>query len=735
MKEKLQNYFKDIKNKKVKRISVIALFIAPLIVNMIIETLNKRSFLKFLGSIVGDFPTFFINYSIIFFTLSFVLLIKKRLAGIVAISSVWIGLGIANFIIKSFRETPFSFNDIRLAGSVGDIVEKYLNPFTLILIISLIILAALAIIGLYIKVPKYDNKINFIRSGIYILISFGIMMGSINLGVSKGWVSEKFPNMSIAYQNYGFSYCFVNSVVNVGVKKPVTYSESNLEEIVERIHTENTVDSEAVNTPNIVFLQLESFFDVNKVKGLEVSEDPTPNFNKLKEEFPSGYLSVNNVGYGTANTEFEVMTGMNLEDFGPGEFPYKTVLMDETCESMSFILRDYGYVSHALHNNTATFYDRNKVFKNLGFDTFTSIEYMYPTEYTPLKWAKDIILSDEIIKALDSTEEQDYIYAISVQGHGSYPTSSVIENPAISVSGIEDEGRQYQFEYYVNEIKEMDDFIGELTRRLSEYDEDVILVMYGDHLPSLDIAENELENENLYQTEYIIWSNFDFDLSDKDIQSFELGSRIMQALNIDGGVINKFHQIYQNDDDYLSALQTLEYDILYGDMYVFNGLSPYIATDMSMGTLDIKINDIIKDEGQFDYLTNNTDIVDPDVAKDPDEGIGIDDAIDDENSNDEETSDEETTTDDSEVDDEYENYYIVEGENFTKYSKVYINGELYSTEFIDSTKLRVYISELNTLDTFVVKQYYKGKILSKTSDYIYIIAELSTEEETEETTE
>ena len=90
------------------------------------------------------------------------------------------------------------------------------------------------------------------------------------------------------------------------------------------------------------------------------------------------------------------------------------------------------------------FYTRHRVFSRLGFDTFTSIEYMNDLEYTPLGWAKDGVLTEEIIKALDSTvDQQDFIYTISVQGHGDYPEYEVLENPAITVGGIEDEGIRY----------------------------------------------------------------------------------------------------------------------------------------------------------------------------------------------------------------------------------------------------------------------------------------------------
>lgn len=89
-------------------------------------------------------------------------------------------------------------------------------------------------------------------------------------------------------------------------------------------------------------MQLESFFDPNLVKGISFSENPLPYFEQLVAEYPSGYLSVPCFGAGTANTEFEVQTGMNMDDFGPGEYPYKTVLQSKVCESMAYDLKEKG---------------------------------------------------------------------------------------------------------------------------------------------------------------------------------------------------------------------------------------------------------------------------------------------------------------------------------------------------------------------------------------------------------
>ncbi len=709
LKDKIISYFKDIWANTVKRITLLVFLIAPLVAYTIAEALNQRSVSKFFGFITGRPITFLLNYLIVLFTMSFVLILKKRIAPMFLIACIWIGFGVANFLLKSYRETPFSANDLRMATSVMSIMDKYLSgPFGFFLIV-LIIAAIILVIYLWRKIPKYSQKINYLWNIALIILIGIITVGSANIGIAIGSLSTKFPNLSIAYQEYGFAYCFANSVVNVGVKKPKEYSEETIQKIKQNLDSAKNDPIEDAKTPNIIFLQLESFFDVNKVKDLELSQEATPVFNQLKKDYPSGFLYVNNVGYGTANTEFEMMTGMNLEDFGPGEFPYKTILKESTCESISYVLRDYGYTSHVIHNNNASFYSRNEVFKNLGINTFTSVEFMNPTEYTPLDWVKDFVLTEEIVDVLDSTEEQDFIYTISVQGHGSYPTYEVLEEPLIKVSGIEDEERRYQFEYYVNQIKEMDDFIKELTETLAKYKEDVILVMYGDHLPSLELTEDELTNGNLYQTEYIVWSNFGFDMPDEDLETFQIYPKILEKLGIDEGVINKFHRIYQNDENYLESLKTLEYDILYGDKYVYDGETPYVPTDLQMGTYPSVIQSVELEENPEEHLASLPK--DPDAKEEPETETG---------------------------EDENMRYYLVKGQYFSPSSSVYINDEKCETIFINKNTLLAKAEDVQNLDPFTVKHLWKNRsVVSTSEEYIYIAtaAEQGTQPVTEQNTE
>ena len=201
--------------------------------------------------------------------------------------------------------------------------------------------------------------------------------------IRTGVLDTFFGNLAYGYRDNGVPYGFLVTWMDKGIGKPDGYSEEKIKSIFKSgelgddgIYTPGEDDdTDVANKPNIIFLQLESFIDPTQVEGLEFSKDPTPNYRQLMKEYSSGYLTVPAVGAGTANVEFEVMTGMSVKFFGPGEYPYKEILRTTTCESTPYDLKQLGYSSHAIHNHRGAFYGRNKVFSNMGFDTFTSLEY------------------------------------------------------------------------------------------------------------------------------------------------------------------------------------------------------------------------------------------------------------------------------------------------------------------------------------------------------------------------
>ena len=169
---------------------------------------------------------------------------------------------------------------------------------------------------------------------------------------------------------------------------------------------------------------------------------------------------------------------------------------------------------------------------------------MNHVETNEIGWAKDKILTKEIVRALSETKERDLIYTISVQPHGAYPEES--ETADIKVlSGIEDPALRGQMEYYATQIHEVDEFLRTLTDVLTTWEEPTVLVLYGDHMPSLEISKDmlDLSAGGLFETEYVIWSNCGVGGADRNVKAYQLSSRVLELLDINVGTLTKFHQL------------------------------------------------------------------------------------------------------------------------------------------------------------------------------------------------
>lgn len=630
----------------------------------LIEAISRHSFTEAWDFMTGRPLVFAYNAALIFTTSLIVYLFRRRCFLRVFLCMFWLLLGIINGVILATRVTPFTGPDLHLLTDGMALLEKYLPKWGVIVALIVLGLFALTLFGLILKGPKFKGKLKYRWNIPLVLAGVLAFAGLTQLALEKRVLSNYFGNIAFAYEDYGYPYCLGVTIFDTGITCPRDYSEGEIKRIE---NTEkNLPETKEGAHPNIIFLQLESFFDPELVDYLEMSEDPIPVFRKLMKEYTSGYYKVPSVGAGTANTEFESITGMSLHYFGPGEYPYKSILKETTCESAPYVLKDLGYSTHAIHNNEANFYGRRSIFPNLGFDTFTSAEYM-PEEddKNPLGWTRDRVLTDEIIKCLDSTEDQpDYVYTISVQGHGSYPEEPELEEPEITVTGSPTEAKNNQWEYYVNQLREMDNFVKELTDALEEYPEDVVLVMYGDHLPTMDLTVEDVENRYLFQTQYVMWDNFGLEKKDVNLAAYQMAAEVMDSVVIHEGTVFRYHQARRNTKNYQVDLETLQYDLLYGEHYSYDGESPFKRTKMRLGLYD-------------------------------------------------------TTLDGISLVSSWDHTYRITGTNFTPSSQVKLNGEWYETVFVNPTTLMISGTELDDFDRISVVQRSNSstrKALSKSYD-------------------
>ena len=639
--------------------------ILSLIENFVIESLGRRSVVLAARYMVHSPLIFIYNSLIIMLFLSLSLLFRRRIFGIVLFSLPWLICGIINNAVLSYRVTPLGAIDFQIVKM--SLIMVYLTKVQRIMLYVGAAVAVVAIVALWIVGPKISKKINFGRNVATIVGLLAAVVLFTNIGLNFQALGNRFGDLVGAYNKYGFVYCFSSSVLDTGVDKPSGYSEAMVHEVTDNLPP-LTVLSEDVIKPDIIMIQLESFIDPNLIKGARFSDNPAPVFTWLKENYTSGSLHMPSYGGGTSNSEFEVLTGFTMEAFGAGEYPYKTIMLKAACESIAYNLKDLGYGTHAIHNHTGNFYDRDKVYPNLGFDSFQSIEYMNNIERTPYGWCKDKILTNEILTAIDTDpdHESQFVWAVSVQGHGKYP-SEPIEGLELAVTmerGTFTDERTSMIEYYSNMVYEMDAFVGDLITKLEDRGRPTVLVLYGDHLPSLDFTEDELALGDVYSTEYVVWDNIGLQRQPyTSMESNFLSSYVTSLLGYSIGTVNRFNQSCANDPDYEQKLELLQYDSLYGAQYGWPTPDYYQPTNMRMGTVPVTI----------DYVTL----------------IG-------------------------------ENLYV-HGSGFTDKSMIYINGEKMSkTSKLSSSCLILGNTTLEKGDSICVGQpSSKREVLSYTDEVIY----------------
>ena len=285
-------------------------------------------------------------------------------------------------------------------------------------------------------------------------------------------------------------------------------------------------------------------------------------------------------------------------------------------------------------------------------------------QYTENGWAKDDILIQHIMESMDTTEQQDFVFCVSLQGHGDYPEEKVIENPEITVEGIEDEALKNRWEYYVNQVYGMDQFAGNLVKAVEERNEPSVIVFYGDHLPTLGLKAEDLKGRYLYNTNYVIWDNIGLKKEDRNIPAYQIMADVFERLDIHAGTVFNYHQGRRKTKDYLKDLELLQYDILYGRQFVYgDGEMPVKEPHMMMGVRDVTVTDVME------HLDGSTSLY---------------------------------------------------GENFTGNSKVFVNETKQKSTFLNNTRIELPETILKEGDIVsVIQMGSSNTVFRASNEYIY----------------
>lgn len=153
----------------------------------------------------------------------------------------------------------------------------------------------------------------------------------------------------------------------------------------------------------------------------------------------------------------------------------------------------------------------------------------------------------------------------------------------------------------------MDKFAADLIEAVEARNEPTVLVFYGDHLPTMNLEAKDLKSKYLYNTNYVIWDNIGLEKQDGNYAAYQIMAEVFDRLDIHSGTVFNYHQQRRQTKNYLADLELLQYDIMYGEQYVYEESgAPVTEGHMVMGVKDAEITEVVEQwDGSFSIYGDN----------------------------------------------------------------------------------------------------------------------------------
>ena len=258
---------------------------------------------------------------------------------------------------------------------------------------------------------------------------------------------------------------------------------------------------------NIIAIVGESF------STLAIREDLTPNLYKLYKEgfrFDNFYTPIFPVS--TADGEYITDTSLIPKE---GVWSFKKIVGNYMPYSYANVFENLGYTSNAYHNHTATYYERDKYIKTMGYDSYLAVGTGLENRMNTKRWPNsdyemmNVTMDDYI------NNDKFLAYYMTVSGHLNYTRNGnlMVER---NWEQVKDLPYSHKAKSYIAANIELDKAIGEILWRLEEAGklESTVIILSGDHYPyGLTLDEmNELstyerdDTFEKYHMPLLIWS-------------------------------------------------------------------------------------------------------------------------------------------------------------------------------------------------------------------------------------
>ncbi len=312
----------------------------------------------------------------------------------------------------------------------------------------------------------------------------------------------------------GFFLNFAVGIRDFFVSPPEGYSPQTIAQL-EQEYTGECRETET--KPNIIVIMNESYVDFSVLgNALRTNVPVTPFADSLTENTIRGYALTSIFGGTTANAEFEFLTGFSMSGLPDGSCPYQQYV-NAPMFSLARVLDSYGYQTFATHPYFSSGWSRTVAYPHLGFERMT-FDTDYPYQDLIREFISDREMYNYVLDAMETkTEEPMFLFGITMQNHGDYIYTGENYTKTISLEGYELE--HPMAEQYLSLLHESDKAMADFFEALQSYEEDTVVLFFGDHFPQVEgdffeevhggAFETLSEQMLQYTVPFFLWANFD----------------------------------------------------------------------------------------------------------------------------------------------------------------------------------------------------------------------------------
>lgn len=536
-----------------------------------------------------------------------------------------LALGLVSGIKLDILGVPFLPWDLLLTSETKDMAPYLKGLLNFTVISGAISFVVISLVLLY-KLPRFSLVFRWkhrLGMGIISILLLTTIYSDGTMSLKRlAHIQNLAYDQTENVRTNGFLLSTIMNLQFLFLNQPEGYDEESIRSVYTSVKP--AVPAAGETKPNIIIVLSESFWDATQIKDVTFSRDPLPFYHELIRKYSSGTLLSPQYGGGTANVEFEVLTGNSMRFLPQGSIPYNQYI-NKDVDSISSILARQGYATTAINPFHSWFYNSKNVYENFGFSKFIPMEFLKPDFEGP--YIADREVAKQIIDSSATTEGPDFIFANTMENHYHYYPGKFKEN-TIEVTGVDGEAKGY-LETYAQGLLGADDMLKRLVTHYESINEPTILLFFGDHLPSLGenykaykdsgyLKENDPDFlDKMYRVPVLVWNNYlpehkdNISMSPSFVTPYllKLAQRpgsyytdYLYQLSQSYPVIppeNRYAEMKINKQD-LAVYEKLQYDIIFGKQYGYSQMNGKIKdTNYILGPGKMVI-DTVKTESSND---------------------------------------------------------------------------------------------------------------------------------------